>query len=69
LGEAHVSIHAPHPIPPIYGDTLLGNSIPTFFSPQIQVRLFCTCIIFGVNPLLNFASSPFLLWNGSRRAS
>ncbi len=31
LGEDHLSIHAPHPIPPIYGDTLLENSIPNSF--------------------------------------
>jgi hypothetical protein len=48
---------------------LLVNSMETFFSGQIRFQLFCTCIIFGVNPLLNFAPSPFLLWNGSHRAS
>jgi hypothetical protein len=61
-----------HSCPPFHqymGILLLVNSIPTFFSGQIQFQLFCTCIIFGVNPLLNFAPSPFLLWNGSCRAS
>ncbi len=62
-------VHSCPPIPPIYGDTLLVNSMETFFSGQIRFQLFCTCIIFGVNPLLNFAPSPFLLWNGSHRAS
>jgi hypothetical protein len=62
-----------YPFPPFYlligpcwwstpsTSLLLGDSIPTFFPRQIQLLLFCKCIIFGVNPLFNFAPSPFFI--------
>jgi hypothetical protein len=60
LGEDHLSIHAPHPILPIYGDTLLKNSIwEPFFLERFDCRFSALCIIFGANPLLNFAPFPF----------
>ncbi len=60
LGEDHLSIHAPQPIPTIYGDTVLENS-PNLFLWTDSIATFLHMYYFGVNPLLNFAPSPFFI--------
>jgi hypothetical protein len=68
LGEDHLSIHAPHPIPPICGDTLLKNSLPTFFSGQIQLRLFKSFMKFhGCHLWVNVRNIEMLRSSGRER--